>query len=183
MENEEYFEVGDSRFPISWVQPHDVELPLHFQPRRKAGVDVSMSWISGTWTGVFYASDFFVSEVFISVLTSLAYARPDVIHGLLPNKRVHLEADFALSESRHRNSANSIVKKDYVARLWLDGKWRYLELSDKLPCRLNGQLLSSFAMCPNKKFVPWISFIEKAFAAGFDGFGSLRNLGFASIMR
>ena len=182
--------VSSKAAEFDWIQLMSVSLPVQWIAPKKLksipgvqstnGIDLSMEWASGNWEGSFCSSKSFASDIFISVITTLAHSRPDVLRKVFDGQM------FGSKPSREGGPTQpNRTPEKFWARLWFKGAWNLMEIDEMLPCRMNGQLLSSYAISPKPDtyFVPWISFLEKALATVFGGYGCIHQQSFETIIR
>jgi hypothetical protein len=160
-----------ARYGVYWDGPAELS---GLKLSQKSWIELSSRWMVNKWEGRFCSSPFCASDSLISVLACLVNSRPDTIRRC-----------FA-SESNSADNFGpfqiSYVNDEYTTRLWLNGKWSQLKFDDKLPCRVNGQHLSSCSISLFEYF-PWVAFIEKAVATIIGGFDSIRRVCFESAAR
>jgi hypothetical protein len=163
-----------SRCGVYWDGPAELS---DFKLSQKSWIEVSSRWMVHKWEGQFCASQYFESDSLISVLACLVHSRPDTIRRCFASEK----HDFDSAENSAL-SPISYANEEYITRLWLNGKWRRLRFDDKLPCRFNGQHLSSCTVSIFEYF-PWVAFIEKAVATAIGGFDLIRRACFESAAR
>jgi hypothetical protein len=163
-----------ARHGVHWDGPAKLS---GFKPSQKSWIELSSRWMINKWEGKFCSSPYCESDSLISVLACLANARPETIRRCFTSDKHNF-----VSADDPRLSQISYADEEYTTQLWLNGKWSRLRFDDKLPCRVNGQHLSS---CSDSSFeyFPWVAFIEKAVATIIGGYDSIRRLCFESAAR
>jgi hypothetical protein len=205
----ELIEVESVSIPVKWLAPEDISVfakscdERQQQPGNRHGEFLrpisltanSMFDSHEQKYQVYHVSKYFESGTLISVVAMLVCIRPETIRkffcleeeigsSMFESDRKAASDDIRTIRNQRLRTASELSDRadKYTARIWFGGKWNFMDFHCKLPCRSNGQLLSSYSKGSNTLF-PWLPFLEKAVASVFGGFGSLRYLSFETILR
>jgi hypothetical protein len=160
---------------VYWDGPPELS---EFGLSQKSLKDLSSRWMMHNFEGQFCVSPYFESNSLVSVLACLANCRPDTIRRCFGSETQNSDP----TADNETIPQISYEHEEFSARLWLNGKWSQLKFDDKLPCRVNGQHLSSNTV-NDFEYFPWVPFIEKAVATILGGFDLIRRSCFESAAR
>ena len=174
---------------VAWYAPKDIKILYPGNklpgPTDRICQDIrffSDSWFSQAWPEQFFENENLESNLLVSALVTLACSRPAAIRQIfcLENEVSEHRGQSQYEVSRKLRDPCDYFDR-YKVRIWND-RWIFMDLDCTLPCRMNGQLLSSSSISSNTLFL-WLSFVEKALAAVFGGYGSISLLSFETVIR
>jgi hypothetical protein len=179
-------------FPVILVSPFNIEC-LN-KPHNKSYLEESANqgirdeflgtdrhdWgIHERFYGHFIFSKSIDDSTIVSALSSVGACRPDIIQRCFIQPENN-QKDPASHE--FRAAAVHPQVDTFTVRLWLKGEWSSLELDMALPCRANGELLTSYSSETSRDNW-WAPFLVKAFAAASGGFHSINRITLETALR